>query len=256
MGMLFAFFFLGSPLVALVIVPWLRLTGGARFRDRVTHVLYRGMWLIARTARFFGVVGLDLPPPPAAIDRDEPYVLISNHPTYIDMIVILGTFEELTCVTNGRWWRHWALGRLLKATNYLPGPGSGLPESEDVLLAMVDQLKKGHALLVFPEGQRSLATQLRRFRRGAVEAAVRADVPIAPLFLAIDRPYLTKTVSIWRPPSRPPTYRFDWMAPIRPADFGHDARKIHEHLTSLYEARFAEQLALQERLEPTHLQKS
>lgn len=243
MGSLFGFFFLGSPLVALLIVPWLRLTGGARFRDRVTHFLYRGMWLIARTARFAGVVGLDLPPMPAEIDRKKPYVLISNHPTFIDMIVILGTFEELTCVTNGRWWRHWALGRLLRATNYLPGPGSGLPESEDVLSAMVEQLRRGRPLLVFPEGQRSLPTKLRRFRRGAVEAAVRADVPIVPLFLAIDRPYLTKNVPLWRPPARPPTYHFDWMAPIRPADFGHDAKAIQQHLEARYDARFEQLLA-------------
>jgi 1-acyl-sn-glycerol-3-phosphate acyltransferase len=199
---------------------------------------------------------LDLPPMPAEIDRRKAYVLTSNHPTFIDMIVILGTFAELTCVTNGRWWRHWALGRLLKATNYLPGPGSGLPESEDVLQAMVDQLKRGHPLLVFPEGQRSLATQLRRFRRGAVEAAVRADVPLVPLFLAIDRPYLTKSVPLWRPPARPPTYRFDWMKPIWPADFGHDALAIQQHLEALYDARFEEQLALQAALDVDQRQKS
>lgn len=244
---LFGVFFLGSPILALVIVPLVRLTGGASFRDRVTHLLYRGMWLIARTARFVGIVGLDLPPMPAAIDRTKPYVLVSNHPTFIDMIVLLGTFPELTCVTNGRWWKHWALGRLLRATNYLPGPGSGRPESEDVLSAMVQHLKQGHALLVFPEGQRSLEGSLRRFRRGAVEAACRAGVPIVPVFLAIDRPYLTKGISIWHPPAVPPTYHFDWMDPIVPDEHA-DPKAIHQALEDRYEQRFAEQVALQKRL--------
>lgn len=241
MGMLFFFFFAGSPVIALVIFPWLRLTSGQRFKDRSTHLLYLGMWFIGRAARLLGLVDLDLPGMPASIDRQKPYVLVSNHPTYIDMIVILGTFPELTCVTNGRWWKHWALGRLLRATNYLPGPGSGLPESDEMLESMVSHLKSGHPLLVFPEGQRSLPDRLRRFRRGAVEAAVAANVPIVPLFMAIDQPYLTKNVPLWRPPARPLKYTFEWQEPIDPAAFDHDGKRIQKHLDALYEARFLEQ---------------
>lgn len=243
MAGLFAVFFFGSPILAIVVFPLLRLTSGERLRPRATHLLHRGMALIAGTARALGIVRLDLPPPPASVDLSKPYVMISNHPTYVDMIIVLGTFANLTCVTNGRWWRHWALGRLLRSTLYLPGPGSGLPESEQMLDTMVAHLRAGHPLLVFPEGQRSLPDSLRRFRRGAVEAATRADVPIVPLFLAIDRPYLTKAVPVWRPPPAPPTYRFEWFEPIEPSAFEHDSRRIQKHLEALYAERFERQRA-------------
>lgn len=245
MAALFAIFFLGSPMLALVVIPLVRLFSGRAASRRTTYLLHAGMWLIARSARFFRIVELDLPPPPASLDREKPYVMISNHPTFIDMLVILGSFEGLTCVTNGRWWRHWAFGRLLRTTDYLPGPGSGLSQSEDMLGQMVAHLHAGHPLLIFPEGQRSLPDQLRRFRRGAVEAAVAANVPIVPLFLAIDRPYLTKRVPLWRPPSKPPRYSFEWFDVIRPEDHGHDGKRIHRELVRRYEARFAEQLAKQ-----------
>lgn len=235
----FAFFF-GSPVIALVIFPFIRLTSRdlSEHRRRCTRLLHRGMRGIARAARFVGMVDLDLTPLPASVDRSRPYVMVSNHPSFIDMMVILGTFEELTCVTKGSWSRHWALGRLLRSTNYLPGPGSGLPESEDMLDTMVAHLRAGFSLLVFPEGQRSMTDQLRRFRRGAVEAATRAGVPIVPLYLALDPPYLTKAVPLWKPPPRPPTYAFEWFDVVRPEAFGHDARRIQEHLVALYEARF------------------
>ena len=48
---------------------------------------------------------------------------------------------------------------------------------------MVQHLESGHPLLVFQEGTRSLPGRLRRFRRGAVEAAVRAKVSIVALLL-------------------------------------------------------------------------
>lgn len=249
MGVLFFMFFCGSPLIALVVFPTLRLVSNAKaYRRRCTRLLHLGMALLSWLGRGAGIWGFQDPALPASVDPDRPYVLISNHPTFVDMIVLLGSFPRLTCVTSGRWSRHWALGRLLRSTDYLPGPGSGRPESEDMLGSMVHHLEAGHPLLVFPEGQRSQKDQLRRFRRGAFEAAARANVPLVPLFLGIDRPYLTKEVSIWNPPTPSPEYTFEWFDVVDPAAFDNDGRQIHEHLVAQYRARFDEQRRQQEAL--------
>jgi 1-acyl-sn-glycerol-3-phosphate acyltransferase len=239
-------FFLGSPVIALVVLPFVALVSGERAKDRATHVLHLGMKAIMRTARSVGIVELDLPPPPASIDLGKPYVMISNHPTFIDMIVILGTFPRLTCVTNGRWWKHWALGRLLRATHYIAGPGSGI-EGEDetsTVDKIVAQLGHGHPVLIFPEGQRSLPDRLRRFRRGASEAATRAEVPLVPLYLSCDPPYLTKTIPITRPPAVPPTYRFEWLTPQLPGQRDDDPRALQKTVEAEYDARFQSRRAL------------
>lgn len=247
MAVLFFFFFTGCPVIALVLIPLLRLFS-KNPRRLTTTLLNRGLRFIIRVARFMGIVDFDDPRLPPEVDRSAPYVMISNHPTFVDMLLLLGSFDEMTCVTSGRWSRHWALGRLLRATSYLPGPGSGRPESENMLESMVAHLKAGHPLLIFPEGKRSEQEKLRRFRRGAVEAATRAGVPIVPLFLAIDRPYLTKEVPIWRPPSPSPVYSFEWFDVIDPAAFDGDARAIHRHVEALYKERFALQRAYQRSL--------
>lgn len=243
MGWLFLLFFLGSPVLALTLFPFLRLTSRTRddYRRRCTTLLHHGIRFILWAARFTGVVDYELSPLPPSIDPSKPYVLISNHPTFVDMIVVLGAFANLTCVTKGSWSRHWALGRLLQSTNYLPGPGSGRPESEHMLDSMVAHLRAGFPLLVFPEGQRSKTKELQRFRRGAVEAAMAANVPIVPLFLALDRPYLTKDVSLWHPPSVAPKYTFEWFDVISPDAFDHDSKRVHQRLVELYDARFEEQ---------------
>ncbi len=239
MGVLFAVFFLGSPVIALVVLPFVALVSGERAKDRATHVLHLGMKAIMRVGHFVGIAELELPRPPASVDLEKPYVMISNHPTYIDMIVILGTFPRLTCVTNGRWWKHWALGRLLRATHYIAGPGSGVEEQDDTNTVdkIVAQLGHGHPVLIFPEGQRSpQPDRLRRFRRGAAAAAQRANVPLVPLFLVCDPPYLTKTIPITQPPVIPPTYRFEWLAPILP-DTTHDEREMHRLVEAEYAAK-------------------
>jgi 1-acyl-sn-glycerol-3-phosphate acyltransferase len=258
MGALFSLFFFGSPILALTLFPILRLTSRDQddYRRRCTILLHHGTRFILVCSRAFGVVDYDLSPLPASVDPTKPYVLVSNHPTFVDMIVIMGWFRELTCVTKGSWSKHWALGRLLRSTFYLPGPGSGLPESEDMLASMVAHLSAGFPLLIFPEGHRSARDHLLRFRRGAVEAATKARVPIVPLFLTIDRAYLTKDVPLWRPPKQPPTYRFEWFDVIQPGDLDGDPHKIQDHLVAQYEARFEKQRLLLASHADPQLQKS
>ena len=239
MAWLFFWFFLGCPVLALVILPALRLFSRDP-RATATRFLNDGLRLVTRAARACGVVDYADPAPPPSVDRGAPYVLVSNHPTFVDMLLLLGSFPELTCVTSGRWSKHWALGPVLRATNYLPGPGSGEAESDDMLGAMVRHLEAGHPLLVFPEGQRSHPDRLRRLRRGAVAAAAAANVPIAALFLGIDRPYLIKEVPLSRPPTPAPVYTFEWLDVVRPEDFDRDPRRIQRHLEERYAARFAE----------------
>lgn len=244
MGLLFGIFFLGGPFFAFVLFPFLQLGSREGALARTMRLVHGGMFLIGRTAAAFGAVRLELPPPPASVDLTRPYVMISNHPTFIDMIVILGTFRPLSCVTNGRWWKHWALGRLLRSTYFIKGPeGVHLGEGETTLDKMVEALEGGLPLLVFPEGQRSKPEGLRRFHRGAVEAAVRAKVPIVPLYLDVDPPYLTKTIPITRPPAVPPTYHFEWFPPIFPEE-GADPRAIHAELERAYAERYGALRAL------------
>lgn len=246
MAALFLSFFAACPFIALAI-PLMRLF----FRDhrrRVTRLLNRGLGIIIWWARFMGTVDFDDPELPEGVDPDGPFVMICNHPTYVDMLLLLGSFPQMSCVTSGRWSKHWALGPVLRATDYLPGPGSGRPESEDMLGQMVEHLKAGRSLLIFPEGQRSLANELRRFRRGAIEAAARAGVPVLPLFLGIDRPYLTKGVPLHRPPPQAPRYTFEWFPVARPEAYDGDAKAMHRELVERYQARFTEMRALQDSL--------
>lgn len=239
MLMLFSWFFLGSPVIALILFPLLRLVSSrATYRGRCTYLLYLGMRLMATTARRTGIFTFPTLRLPEGIAPNDAFVLICNHPTFVDMVLLLGSFPHMTCVTHGRWSRHWALGRLLRSTTYLPGPGSGRPESEDMLGAMVDHLRKGHSLLVFPEGQRSRVDRLRRFRRGAVAAATAAEVPILPLYLSVDPPYLTKDVPLWAPPTPAPHFSFEWFDVIRPGEHGTDATVIHRDLEARYRRRF------------------
>lgn len=243
----FFLFFVGSPLIGIVVLPILRLFAKDRedHRRRCTRVigrLHRVFWWWCSTS------GLISPRPPMpelkGIAPGEPYVMITNHPSLIDVILLLASFEGLTCVVKGSWYRSLVLGPLLKQTAYLPGPGSGEEESEDMLGTMVTHLERGHPLLVFPEGTRSAKNRMHRFRRGAVEAAVRAQVPIVAMFVSLDRPWLMKGVPFWHVPRDTARYSVEMLEIVDTRGIPVErARALNAELQAKFQARFQRMLA-------------
>jgi 1-acyl-sn-glycerol-3-phosphate acyltransferase len=246
-GWAFFLFFTGSPLIGLFVLPFLRLFA----KDRVDH-RRRCTRIVARLHRVFWrwmeITGLvrrpDVFPALTGIAQGQAYVMVTNHPSLIDVILLLGWYENLTCIVKGSWYRSLVLGPLLRQTAYLPGPGSGLEESDDMLATMVEHLERGHPLLVFPEGTRSLANRMHRFRRGAVEAAVRAKVPIVAMFLAIDRPFLMKGVPFWKVPADAARYSLEILGVIDTRGMKiEDARRLNAELQRKFQERFVRMLA-------------
>ena len=241
-GWAFFLFFVGSPLIGLVLLPLARLAApsAAVHRARCTR------WIGAAHRVFWGwmrmsglVTGRPGAVPLPELPTGGAYVMVTNHPTLIDVILLLGSYEGLTCVVKGSWYRSIVLGPLLRQTDYLAGPGSGRPESEDMLGTMVSHLRGGHPLLVFPEGTRSLADRMHRFRRGAVEAAVRAGVPVVALFLDVDPPFLMKGMPFWRVPPRAARFRVERLDVVSTEGLGpDDARALNESLQARFQARF------------------
>jgi 1-acyl-sn-glycerol-3-phosphate acyltransferase len=242
-----ALFFGGSPMIALLFLPWLRLSSRGRedYRRRVTYFLHRCLRFFSACIRFSRLADCPVHVAlPAGVPEGGPYVLITNHPSLIDTVFLLGWFRGLTCVTKGSWYRSIVLGPMIRASAYLPGPGSGAEESEDMLRTMVEHLGRGYPLLVFPEGTRSQPDRLLRFRRGAVEAAIRAKVPIVPIFLGVDRPYLTKGISYLKVPKDTARYSVEMLPVVETRDLGvDDAKRINAELHAQFQARFLRNLA-------------
>lgn len=240
------FFFSGGPLIGLVLLPILRLSSRDHraYRRRCTRVLGRLHAMFAGWLRRAGLmVGPEHVPALPGIRDGAPYLLVCNHPTFIDVVLLLGAYPDLTCLVNQKWYRTLALGALLRQSAYLPGPSRAGEGEDDVVGAMVEHLRCGHPLLVFPEGKRSLPAKLHRFRRGAVEAAVRAGVPIVALFLSTDRPFLTRGTPLWDVPPEAARYDLELLDVIDTSSVSAErARAINAELQAKYQARFAQLL--------------
>ncbi|MCW8137849.1 MAG: 1-acyl-sn-glycerol-3-phosphate acyltransferase [Planctomycetota bacterium] len=183
--------------------------------------------------------GPDRRPRGAASPPPGPFVLVANHPTLLDVVLLLAAYPDVTCVVKAAWFRNPVLGHLLRQAGYLPGPDAGEEEAAPVLERMVGALREGTPVLVFPEGTRSPPGGLRRFRVGALEAARRAGVPVVPVVIACSARTLLKGQPWYDVPGGTIGYELGVLGPVRlgPDD---DPRQAARALR----ARYAERLGV------------
>lgn len=261
-GFSFVGFFSFGCVVGWLAMPILALWPGTpeqkkRRIEGIVCALYRGFVQFLHLARLIDYARPELPPD---FPRGRGYVLIANHPSLIDTLILMGLVPGLSSVVKPHWYSSWMLRVLMRHANHIPGAdrSAALPPAEGdsdmssetaddgdvpaVVTRMVKHLQAGHALVIFPEASRSFERKLRRFRRGAVEAAIRAGVPIVPAFISVDPPMLMKHQPWHEVPERRGVYRVEFFPVIETAGKDLDPRQLNRELRALYEVRHAEML--------------
>jgi 1-acyl-sn-glycerol-3-phosphate acyltransferase len=207
---------------------------GRRARERATQ------WRIARAYRRFlglaqaaGLIRI-APTDAAALIDTEPCVIVANHPTLID-VVIIGALEPMDCIVNAGWTAHNPFLRgAIRAAGYPTNEGGAA-----TVEACAARVRDGHKLLIFPEGTRSPEGTIGRFQRGAAHVALQSGAPIVALRIDC-HPRVVGSGQTWKDvPPRTSRFTLTRVGRIDPADYagapaGAAARRITADLQALY----------------------
>lgn len=201
---------LGGALFSLLGLPLLHCLPGGRERLR-----WRTRWVIHRffrtLARFIGWAGIftlhaeNLPPR----EQLDGTLILATHPGYLDVVLLLALFDQLTCVVKGGIWNNLFFGRVVRAAGYIPAldPATVLEEGAQALA-------RGEALLLFPEGTRTLPGKPYTFHRGAAHLALQAHVRVLPILIACEPPLLAKGHRWYELPRVPCDYQIRAVPPL------------------------------------------
>ena len=108
-------------------------------------------------------------------DPDRSQLLLANHPTLIDVVILLSLFPQIDCVIKEAVTRNPVLRIPAACADYISNRAP-----DDLLESCVTRLRSGASLLLFPEGTRSVEGQPLQFKLGAAEIAIRARAQILP----------------------------------------------------------------------------
>ena len=191
---------LSWSVIALVCYPVLPRRWGTAFGR---FGIMAGFRLFASTLSLSGAYRLDL----RAIDalRDGPPVLlVPNHPSLIDALLILTRHPNLVCVMKKELLRNIFLGAGSRLARYIP---SARGQPRQMIKECVAELGRGGVVLLFPEGTRTTRVPLNPLTGSVGVIAKHAQVPVQMLIIETDSPYLSKGWPLFRVASLPITYR-------------------------------------------------
>ncbi len=117
---------------------------------------------------------------PERVPPEGPVILASNHTSFLDPPLIGASLRrEINYLARASLFDVPVLGFLLRRWNVVPvvregGGGAGLK-------AILDRLLAGGAILLFPEGTRSLTGQLQPARSGIGLTVIKSTAPVVPV---------------------------------------------------------------------------
>jgi long-chain acyl-CoA synthetase len=165
-----------------------------------------GFFLVLRAARLAArlVPGFRAEGTPH-LPRDGAFIICPNHQSYLDAFFLAAalpfhTLRRLFFVGASEYFQTAGMRWLARSANILPvDPDANLVSA---MQAGAAGLRLNKVLVLFPEGERSIDGDVKKFRKGAAILSSHVGVPIVPV--AMDGLY-----SLW-PRSRP----FQWRALI------------------------------------------
>lgn len=110
---------------------------------------------------------------------EHPSIIVSNHQSHIDIMLILSQTPKLAIMVKDYVWYNPIFHTVAKALDCFPL--SLDDEAKELLIRRVTE--EGYSLMVFPEGTRTTTGEIGRFHRGAAYYAELLHLPIQPLLL-------------------------------------------------------------------------
>ncbi|MFA5938390.1 MAG: lysophospholipid acyltransferase family protein [Sinimarinibacterium sp.] len=208
-GFCFAVFGIAGIVFGLTIFPVACLTtrDPATAKRRAQWIVSRWFHTFSRLMRRVGVISWEIHGADKLRRRGQ--LIVANHPTLIDVVLLIGYIPEVDCIVKEALFKNPFTRFPITWAGYISNSsGSGAPPTQ-----LVDDcaatLKTGNSLMIFPEGTRTVPGQPIHIPHGTARIALEAGVPVLPVTIRCEPIMLSKHVPWHQVPERPGHYRID-----------------------------------------------
>ncbi len=147
-------------------------------------------------------------------------VIAPNHPTLIDVVLLLAHAPQLDCVIKGALLRNPFTRGAVRAAGYIANA-----EGPQLVERCAAALRAGSSVLIFPEGTRSVPGERPRLRRGACTIAMRGEGQLVPVLVRCTPPALSKQHRWYDLPAGPLQIDIDVHPPWQMRSYLHEAAR-------------------------------
>jgi 1-acyl-sn-glycerol-3-phosphate acyltransferase len=115
------------------------------------------------------------------IDPRTAYVMVANHQSLLDILVLFRLFTHYKWVSKIENFRVPCIGWNMSLNRYIRLRRGDRQSVAEMMRACTRALAEGNSIMMFPEGTRSPDGRLKAFKPGAFAIALEAHAPILPI---------------------------------------------------------------------------
>lgn len=109
----------------------------------------------------------------------KPALIIANHQSFIDILLMLSTTPKIVMMTKHYVWKSPLFGWIVRYADFFSA-GNGYEDLEEKLK---ERIAEGYSVMIFPEGTRSADLSIQRFHKGAFYLADLLKLDILPMLI-------------------------------------------------------------------------
>lgn len=126
------------------------------------------------------------------IDKDKTYVVVANHQSLGDIVIIYQTRMFFKWVAKEELLKVPFIGGLLWVNDHILLSRGEYGSIKKVYREAAERLRSGVSVLFFPEGTRSSTDEMGEFQNGAFKLAIKEKRPILPVYIGGTREAIPK----------------------------------------------------------------
>jgi len=118
------------------------------------------------------------------IPSERPLIFASNHQSYLDILILICVLPlRFRFVAWDALFNIPFLGTYMKQYGHIPISENNFKEAQKTVLEIIDLIKAGESIVIFPEGKLTRDGKLGRFSRGPAFIALDTRAPVIPVVI-------------------------------------------------------------------------
>ncbi len=133
-----------------------------------------------------------------SVRKDRPLIVIANHPSLLDAVILLASLPQATCVMKASIKDNLLFGPMARLSGYISNENP-----MQMVRQACDALAAGTHVVIFPEGTRTVVFPVNPFSQTCAMIAIRSGAPVQSLFFEFSSAYLGKSWPLFQKPTLP-----------------------------------------------------
>ncbi len=163
------------------------------------HKSFILFWKAASFLRFMD--SFISPEDKALLNGDKGTIIIANHPTYVDFLLLASYMPYVDCLIKASLLKKPTLRSIIKNADYLLNT-----EGDALVSECRKRLEAGDNIIIFPEGTRTKSGKDVKFRHGFSRIAIECGCPLRLASIECSERLLDKDSKWYNTPARRPRF--------------------------------------------------